>query len=206
MRERELRALIEDVRSGSLPRRSFIQRMVGLGLTAPMASMLLMHAGVAQAQPMPAYKPTKRGGGGALKALWWQGATLLQPAFRERHQGPGRLAHLLRAAGRVGQRRQPRARSSPPRSRAARTAASPPTASRSPGSSSRASSGTTASRSPPTTASSPGSTSSDPATAAVTIAVYKDVTVEKVDDHTIRVLFAKPTPFWADRLRRRRAA
>ena len=48
MKEPELRALIEDVRTGKLPRRSFIQRMVGLGLTAPMASMLLMHAGVAQ--------------------------------------------------------------------------------------------------------------------------------------------------------------
>ena len=48
MKEPELRALIEDVRTGALPRRSFIQRMVGLGLTAPMASMMLMHAGVAQ--------------------------------------------------------------------------------------------------------------------------------------------------------------
>ena len=37
MQEAELRALIEDVRTGELPRRSFIQRMVGLGLTAPMA-------------------------------------------------------------------------------------------------------------------------------------------------------------------------
>lgn len=48
--EAQLRALIEDVRAGRLPRRSFIQQMVGLGLTAPMASMLLMHAGIAQAQ------------------------------------------------------------------------------------------------------------------------------------------------------------
>ena len=81
MQEAELRALIEDVRTEKLPRRSFIQRMVGLGLTAPMASMMLMHAGIAQSQPAPAYKPTKRGGGGALKMLWWQGATLLQPHF-----------------------------------------------------------------------------------------------------------------------------
>ncbi len=50
MQERELRHLIEEVRAGALPRRSFIQQMVGLGLTAPMASMLLMHAGVASAQ------------------------------------------------------------------------------------------------------------------------------------------------------------
>jgi peptide/nickel transport system substrate-binding protein len=81
MKERQLRALIENVRAGALPRRRFIERMVGLGLTAPMASMMLMHAGVAQAQPMPAYKPTKRGGGGPLKTLWWQGPTLLQPHF-----------------------------------------------------------------------------------------------------------------------------
>src|SRR4029079_18315385 len=38
----------------------------------------------------------------------------------------------------------------------------------------------------------------DPATAATTIGSYKDVKVEKVDDHTVRVLFDKPTPFWAD--------
>ena len=107
MQELELRALIEDVRTGQLPRRSFIQRMVGLGLTAPMASMMLMHAGVAQAQPAPVYKPTKRGGGGALKVLWWQGADAAAAALRQRHQGPGRLAHLLRAARRLGQRRQP---------------------------------------------------------------------------------------------------
>jgi peptide/nickel transport system substrate-binding protein len=81
MQELELRALIEDVRDGQLPRRGFIQQMVGLGLTAPMASMMLMHAGIAQAQPAPAYKGTKRGGGGALKTLWWQGPTLLQPHF-----------------------------------------------------------------------------------------------------------------------------
>ena len=38
MQEQELRHLIEDVREGKLPRRSFIQQMVGLGLTAPMCS------------------------------------------------------------------------------------------------------------------------------------------------------------------------
>jgi peptide/nickel transport system substrate-binding protein len=37
----------------------------------------------------------------------------------------------------------------------------------------------------------------DPATAAVTNGVYKDVTVTKIDSHTIRVAFAKPSPFWA---------
>ena len=81
MNEHELRALIEEVRSGEISRRSFVQRMVALGLTAPMASAMLMHSGVAQAQVASTYKPTKRGGGGALRVLWWQGATLLNPHF-----------------------------------------------------------------------------------------------------------------------------
>jgi peptide/nickel transport system substrate-binding protein len=37
-----------------------------------------------------------------------------------------------------------------------------------------------------------------PDTAAVSIANYKDVKVEKVDDFAVRVIFPKPTPFWAD--------
>ena len=38
----------------------------------------------------------------------------------------------------------------------------------------------------------------DPATAAVTIGSYRDITVEKIDDLSIRVVFAKPTPYWAN--------
>src|SRR5205085_10317105 len=38
----------------------------------------------------------------------------------------------------------------------------------------------------------------DPATAAVTSGSYKDVMVEKIDDYTVVVKFAAPTPFWAD--------
>ena len=38
----------------------------------------------------------------------------------------------------------------------------------------------------------------DPATASVSIGTYKDVKVEKVDSHTIKLTFQKPTPFWAD--------
>ena len=81
MNDREIRGLVEDVREGKLPRRSFIQTMVGAGLTAPMASMLLMHYGVANAQTMPAYKPTKRGGGGTLKLIYWQAAVHLNPHY-----------------------------------------------------------------------------------------------------------------------------
>jgi peptide/nickel transport system substrate-binding protein len=40
--------------------------------------------------------------------------------------------------------------------------------------------------------------SKDPATAAVTVANYKDILVEKVDDYTVTIKFDKPTPFWAN--------
>jgi len=38
----------------------------------------------------------------------------------------------------------------------------------------------------------------DPATAATTIGSYQNVTVDKLDQLTVRVRFKKPTPFWAD--------
>src|SRR3712207_111560 len=81
MDERDLRRLIGRVKKGTLSRRAFVTKMVGLGLTAPLAAQMLAFSGVAQAQPAFQYKPTKRGGGGPLKTLFWQGATLLNPHF-----------------------------------------------------------------------------------------------------------------------------
>ena len=40
----------------------------------------------------------------------------------------------------------------------------------------------------------------DPATATVTVSTYKEIKVEKVDSHTVRVTFPKPTPFWSEAL------
>src|ERR1044071_7546134 len=81
MDEQGLRGLIAQVKDGKLSRRDFVQRMVAVGLTVPIAGHLLMHAGVAQSAEKFVYKPTKRGGGGVLKVLWWQGPTLLNPHF-----------------------------------------------------------------------------------------------------------------------------
>ena len=81
MDEQALRSLIAKVKVGEVSRRAFVQKMVALGLTGPIASQMLSYCGVAQAQMKFDYKPTKRGGGGALKLLWWQGATLLNPHF-----------------------------------------------------------------------------------------------------------------------------
>ena len=81
MTEWELRDLIAGVKAGRISRRAFVHRMVGLGLTAPFASQILTHAGLAQTAPQSDYKPAKAGGGGALKLLFWQAATLLNPHF-----------------------------------------------------------------------------------------------------------------------------
>src|SRR5262249_17830993 len=82
MNERGLRQLIASVKAGRMSRRAFTHKMVGLGLTAPFAAQLLTHAGLAQTDYKPtSYKPTTAGGGGTLKLLFWQAATLLNPHF-----------------------------------------------------------------------------------------------------------------------------
>src|SRR3954467_10179941 len=82
MDEQGLRGLIADVKAGKLSRRTFINQMIAYGLSAPLAAQMLVYSGAAHAQAkMSPYKPTKRGGGGPLKTLWWQGPTLLNPHF-----------------------------------------------------------------------------------------------------------------------------
>ncbi len=197
MHEREVRALIEDVRAGTLPRRSFLQQMVGLGLTAPMASMMLMHAGVAQTQAAPAYKPTKRGGGGALKVLWWQGATLLQPHFAngtKDQEGSRIFYEPLAVWDNDGNLVPILAAEIPSRENGGLSADGKSVIW-------KLKKGVTWHDGQPFTADDCVFTweyARDPATAAVTIGVYKDVKVEKIDSHSIRVSFPKPTPFWAE--------
>ncbi|MEO5732056.1 MAG: ABC transporter substrate-binding protein, partial [Rubrivivax sp.] len=197
MQAHDLQDLIEEVRQGQLPRRRFIQQMVGLGISAPMASMLLMHAGVASAQSAPfPYKPTKRGGGGTLKALWWQGATLLQPHFANgtKYQEGSRIFY------------EPLASWDGDGNLFAVLAAEIPT---------RENGGLSADGKTVTWKLKKGVTwhdgkpftaddcvfnwefSKDPASATVTSKVYSDIVVTKVDSHTIKVAFQKPTPFWA---------
>src|SRR5262249_56192227 len=76
MDERHLRNVLDDVRAGRLSRRAFLESMLGLGLTAPLVAQMFAAVDVASAQPKPAFSPTKRGGGGLLKTLWWQAPTL----------------------------------------------------------------------------------------------------------------------------------
>ncbi len=197
MEERELRAMIDEVKSGRLSRRSFVQTMVGLGLTAPLAAQMLTSAGVAQAQGKLAYKPTKRGGGGALKVLWWQGATLLNPHFAvgTKDQDGSRIFY------------EPLASWDPDGNLAPILAAEIPSVQNGGVSKDGKSvtwklkKGVTWHDGKPFTADDCLFTweyCADPATASVSIATYKDIKVDKVDSHTVKVNFSKPTPFWAD--------
>jgi peptide/nickel transport system substrate-binding protein len=197
MDERELRTMIGEVKRGAMSRRHFVQTMIGLGLTAPIAAQMLAAAGVAQAQSKLAYKPTKRGGGGALKTLWWQGATLLNPHFATgtKDQDGSRIFY------------EPLASWDPDGNLAPTLAAEIPTAQNG-GLGKDGKSVTWKLKKnvvwhdgKPFTADDCVFTweyIADPATASVSIGSYKDIKVEKVDSHTIKVVFNKPTPFWAD--------
>jgi peptide/nickel transport system substrate-binding protein len=81
MNERQLRRRIAEIRGGARSRRDFLRGMAALGLSAPFVTQMLAHSGVAMAAGENAYPPTKAGGGGLLKLLWWQGPTLLNPHF-----------------------------------------------------------------------------------------------------------------------------
>ena len=196
-REQELRHLIDGVRQGQLPRRSFIQHLVGLGLTAPMASMLLLHAGLAQAQAAIPYKPTKRGGGGTLKVLYWQAAVHLNPHYAggTKDQDASRIFY------------EPLAGYDDNGNLIAQLAAEIP---------SRANGGLSADGKSVTWKLKKGVTwhdgkpftaddvvftaayAGDPAASMVTVATYKDIKVTKIDSHTVRIDYPKPTPFWAE--------
>jgi peptide/nickel transport system substrate-binding protein len=80
--EHALRRWIRAVAEGKASRRQFMRTMLCLGLTGPMAAQLLAtqaaSAVVADGQGKPpSFAPTRRGGGGKLRLLWWQAPTLL---------------------------------------------------------------------------------------------------------------------------------
>ena len=191
-----LQRRLDQVRHGELPRRSFVAQLTALGLSLPMVSALLLHAGVAQAQTEPPYKPTRRGGGGALKMLFWQGPTLLNPHFGtgSKDQEGSRLFYEPMVLFDAEANMVPLLVTEVP---------------------SRANGGLAADGKSVLWKLKRGVTwhdgrpfsaddvlfnwqyASDPATAAFTAGSFMGLKFEKIDSHTLRVLFSKPTPFWA---------
>ena len=197
MKERELRDLIADVKTGQLSRRAFVQRMIAAGLSAPMAGMMLSQSGVAMAAPALSYKPTKAGGGGVLKLMYWQAVTLLNPHFAVGTKdqegsrifyeplagwdGDGNLVPILAA--------EIPSKENDGLAEDGRSVIW------------KLKRGVKWHDGMPFTADDVvfnWEYARTPETAAVSIGNYRDITVEKIDDFTVRLVFAKPTPFWAD--------
>jgi peptide/nickel transport system substrate-binding protein len=196
MEQRELRRMIDKVKAGALSRRRFVQTMVALGLTGPMAAQMLASAGVAQPKPMST--PTKRGGGGLLKVLWWQAPTLLNPHFAvgTKDQDGSRLFY------------EPLASFDPDGNLIPELAADIPSAQNG-GLSKDGKSVTWRLKKKvqwhdgkPFTADDVvfnWEFAADPATAATTIGNYKGIDrIDKIDSHTVKIVFKEPNPFWAE--------
>ncbi len=187
--------LLARVRAGRLPRRAFVAQLAAWGVAAPLAQMLLAHEGLAQ--PAAAtYKPTKRGGGGMLKLLMWQGPTLLNPHFATGAKDADGCCLFYETLFRFNTQGDP----------VGLLAAEVPT---------RANGGIAADGKTVTWKLKRGvlwhdgkpftaddvvfnwQYAVDPATAAVSSSGYEGVkAVEKVDAHTVRVVFEKPSPAW----------
>jgi peptide/nickel transport system substrate-binding protein len=195
MDERELRELIGSVEAGHLSRRDFTRLMIGMGLTAPLAAQMLGSAGLAQAQTRPTFTPTKRGGGGELKVLWWQAVSILNPhlAVGVKDNDGSRIFY------------EPLASFDPDGNLVPILAAELPAEGRG-----VAKDGLSVTwklkrnvawhDGKPFTADDVVFTwefAADPATAATTVGQYRDIArVEKLDSHTVKVVFKSPTPFW----------
>jgi peptide/nickel transport system substrate-binding protein len=197
MDERDLRGLLDRVKAGRMSRRAFAKRLMAVGLTAPLANQLLAYSGVAMAQSKPTYKPTKRGGGGLLKVLWWQGATLLNPHFAvgTKDQDGSRLFYEPLAGWDGDGNLRPVLAEAIPGREDGTLAADGKSVTW------KLKKGVTWHDGKPFTAADVVFTweyAKNPATAAVTVGSYKDVVVEKLDDYTVVVKFPQPTPFWAD--------
>ncbi|MBV9201033.1 MAG: peptide ABC transporter substrate-binding protein [Alphaproteobacteria bacterium] len=196
MNEQDLRDLAAAVRAGRVSRRAFVQRMVGLGLTAPFAARLLAASGMAQMAAPAEYKPTKAGGGGSLKVLFWQAPTLLNPHFAvgTKDQEGARIFYEPLAAWDRDGNLVPVLAAEIPEIENGGVA---------PDGLSviwKLKKDVQWHDGQPFTADDVvfnWEYAADPATAATTIGSYRNVTVEKVDPLTVRVRFSKPTPFWA---------
>ena len=84
--------LVEDLQAGRINRRHFIRVLLGAGISMPLIVSVLQACGKSttttkesqpgaaptpQPQTAEQFQPTKRGGGGTLKVLWWQAPVIL---------------------------------------------------------------------------------------------------------------------------------
>ncbi len=196
MDEHTLPEMFDRVRAGAISRRQFTRMMVGAGLTAPMVAQVLASAGLAQAQPKTTFTRTRRGGGGLLKVLWWQAPTLLNPHFANgtKDQDGSRVFY------------EPLASFDPEGNLVPNLALEIPSLENGGVSKDGLSvtwklkKGVQWHDGKPFTADDlvfNWEFAVDPATAAWTIGFYRDIArIDKMDSHTVKIVFKNPTPFW----------
>jgi peptide/nickel transport system substrate-binding protein len=197
MDEYKLRGLVEGVKDGSVSRRTFIRRLAAVGIAAPLASQILAWNDVAMAQAALKYKPTKAGGGGPLKILLWQAPTLLNPHFANgtKDQIASRIFYEPLAGWDRDGNLFPQLAAEIPSKANGGLSADGKTVTW------KLKQGVKWHDGKPFTADDVVFTAeyaADPDTATYTTGSYVNIKVEKVDDHTVKVTFPEPRPFWAD--------
>jgi peptide/nickel transport system substrate-binding protein len=193
----DIRKAIAEVKQGTLSRRSFIQTMAAVGIAAPVSSQILLWNDIAMADATLQYKPTKAGGGGPLKILLWQAPTLLNPHFAigTKDQIASRIFFEPLAGWDKDGNLIPCLAAEVPTKANGGLAADGTSVTW------KLKQGVKWHDGKPFTADDVVFTwayAADLATAAYSTGSYKDITVEKIDDHTVKVIFKAPTPFWAD--------
>ena len=191
-----LRQWIAQVRAGQLPRREFMLRLAAVGLAPTMAATLLGEGARAQAAPAFTYKPTRRGGGGLLRVLLWQGPTQLNPHFATgtKDADGARVFYESLARWDFDGELQPVLAAELPSRRNGGVAADGTSVTW------KLKKDVTWHDGQPFTADDVlfnAAYASDPGTAATTSGNFRGYQFVKLDSHTVRVVFDKPTPFWS---------
>ncbi|HEY7540110.1 MAG TPA: peptide ABC transporter substrate-binding protein [Methylomirabilota bacterium] len=196
--ERTLQEWLDRVERGALGRRAFTRALLALGLAPALIAELLRSRGLAQAQARrDPFTPAHRGGGGDLKLLWWQAPTILNPhlAIGVKDGDGSRLFY------------EPLVSFDPDANLIPVLAAEVPTIQN--GMIARDGTSVTVKLKKgvqwhdgkPFTADDVVFTweyAADPATAAVSAGSYRDIRrIDKLDAHTVKILYTAPTPFWA---------
>ena len=176
----------------ALSRRASLQRLAALGALGSAGLAALPQSAMAQG-----YKPTKRGGGGALKLLFWQGPTLLNPHFAtgQKDQEGSRLFYESLAVWNQDGELLPLLAAEIPSRTNGGVAADGRSVTW------KLKTGVAWHDGKPFTADDVIFNyryAIDPQTAATTASSYGGIKgVEKVGSHGVRIVFERPTPFWA---------
>jgi len=176
----------------ALSRRASLQRLAALGALGSAGLAALPQSAMAQG-----YKPTKRGGGGALKLLFWQGPTLLNPHFAtgQKDQEGSRLFYESLAVWNQDGELLPLLAAEIPSRTNGGVAADGRSVTW------KLKTGVAWHDGKPFTADDVIFNyryAIDPQTAATTASSYAGIKgVEKVGSHGVRIVFERPTPFWA---------